>query len=153
MAMAEQSIGSGTTTCPYCKEEIKAGAIKCKHCGSAIAAAQPAHGGTCPYCKEEIHKDAVRCKHCHAALGEASAESGCGCGGGCGGGKEMPTGAMARVGRPGGVGGMGGLGVRWPLQCRSYCSGSTLWCECFVPGTNWVSIYPCGSCIDDPYYA
>ena len=25
-----------TTRCPFCREEIKAGAIKCKHCGSTI---------------------------------------------------------------------------------------------------------------------
>lgn len=27
---------SETTTCPFCKEEIKAGALKCKNCGSML---------------------------------------------------------------------------------------------------------------------
>ena len=55
-------------TCPYCKEEIKAGAVKCKHCGSKLAATQPAHEGTCPYCKETIHSEAIKCKHCKSNL-------------------------------------------------------------------------------------
>lgn len=55
-------------TCPYCKEEIKAGAVKCKHCGSKLAAIQPAHEGICPYCKETIHSEAIKCKHCKSNL-------------------------------------------------------------------------------------
>ena len=54
--------------CPYCKEEIKADAIKCKHCGSKLATTRPSHEGTCPYCKEEIHKEAIKCKHCQSIL-------------------------------------------------------------------------------------
>ena len=55
-------------TCPYCKEEIKAAAVKCKHCGSKLAAIQPPHEGICPYCKEIIHSEAIKCKHCKSNL-------------------------------------------------------------------------------------
>jgi hypothetical protein len=54
--------------CPYCKEDIKADAIKCKHCWSAVAPDKPAHAGICPFCKEDIKPDAIRCKHCKADL-------------------------------------------------------------------------------------
>lgn len=70
---------SDTRSCPYCKEEIKADAVKCKHCGSRITPERPSHGGTCPYCKEEIHPEAIRCKHCRSDLLKAGTED-CGCG-------------------------------------------------------------------------
>jgi len=71
-------------TCPFCKEEIKADAIKCKHCRSAIAPERPGHGGTCPLCKESVHPDAIRCKHCGSDIGPIATDSrsgDCGCGG------------------------------------------------------------------------
>jgi len=67
---------SGYRICPYCKEEIKADAIRCKHCRSSLAPEKPTHDGTCPYCKESIHVEAVKCKHCGSMVG---AKSGCGC--------------------------------------------------------------------------
>lgn len=63
--------------CPYCKEDVIAEAVRCKHCQAAIPAAKPGHHGVCPYCKESIHPEAVRCKHCHADL---MPSSGCSCG-------------------------------------------------------------------------
>lgn len=58
--------------CPYCKEEIKTDAIKCKHCHSSITPETPKHEGTCPYCKETINPDAIKCKHCKSMLLEKS---------------------------------------------------------------------------------
>jgi hypothetical protein len=57
-----------TRECPYCKEEVKAEAARCKHCQAAIPPATPAHHGVCPYCKETINPEATRCKHCLSNL-------------------------------------------------------------------------------------
>jgi hypothetical protein len=55
--------------CPYCKEDIKQAAIRCKHCLSTIPVEVPDHGGVCPFCKEAINATAVRCPHCAADFG------------------------------------------------------------------------------------
>jgi len=60
---------SQTQQCPFCKEEIHADAVRCKHCRSQIARSMPAHQGVCPFCKEDIKTDAVRCRHCGANVG------------------------------------------------------------------------------------
>lgn len=65
-----------TRECPYCKEEIKAEAIRCKHCRSNVSPEKPAHEGICPFCKEEIKPDAIKCKHCGSML-NGSSESDC----------------------------------------------------------------------------
>jgi hypothetical protein len=84
-----------TKQCPYCKEEILADAIICKHCHSRLAASAPDHGGTCPYCKESIKEGAIRCKHCHASLlGRAEAV-----------GYPSPVPRTFSLRRPGGWGG------------------------------------------------
>ncbi|NOR80800.1 MAG: hypothetical protein GQ529_08205 [Methyloprofundus sp.] len=69
------------TTCPYCKESIKADAIKCKHCHSNLADNLPEHEGVCPFCKEEVNTEAIKCKHCGSKIGGTvdATSSPCGC--------------------------------------------------------------------------
>lgn len=62
-----------TRTCPFCKEEIKLEAIKCKHCHSMVVPERPDHGGVCPFCKENVKPDANKCKHCGSQIGDQSA--------------------------------------------------------------------------------
>lgn len=111
--------GRDTTTCPYCKEEVKEGAVLCKHCRSRLTPDQPSHGGTCPYCKESINPEAIKCKHCGSTVGPADEGCGCGCGD-----PTSPTGArVAALRGGGGGGGGGGLDMCW-LQwemCRLNC--------------------------------
>ena len=57
---------SETRECPFCKEEVKATATRCRHCQAALVPTTPDHGGICPFCKEEINVEAIRCKHCGA---------------------------------------------------------------------------------------
>ena len=54
--------------CPFCRQAIKAGAIRCKHCFATIPPTKPDHEGICPFCKEDIDKEATRCMHCKANL-------------------------------------------------------------------------------------
>lgn len=63
--------------CPFCKEDVRSDAIKCKHCLSALRPETPDHAGTCPYCKEDIKSDALRCKHCKSDLTADTQECGC----------------------------------------------------------------------------
>jgi hypothetical protein len=60
---------SETRECPFCKESVKADAVRCKHCLATIPVAVPGHEGTCPFCREDIHPQALRCRHCKADLG------------------------------------------------------------------------------------
>jgi hypothetical protein len=94
---------SKSRSCPYCKEEIKADAVRCKHCRSALSPDEPEHGGTCPYCKEEIHPEAVKCKHCGSAVGPGSSTGGCE---GCGESVDAAAFMAAAAGDMGGLGGM-----------------------------------------------
>ena len=116
--------------CPYCKEMVKANAIKCKHCHSSIAPEQPQHEGTCPYCKESINPEAIKCKHCQTML---LAKQGCEC---------LPVQSMESLASPNAlslmqaaVGSGGGLGAT--------CEGICLWkwgFQCLLDG------YPPGFC-------
>lgn len=74
------TIETNTRTCPACKEEIKANAVKCKMCGSRLSPERPPHNGVCPYCKEQIQPAAIKCKHCKSNLAEGGEEA-CGCAG------------------------------------------------------------------------
>ena len=56
--------------CPFCKEEVKVDAVKCKHCSSALHKEKEPYSGICPYCKESIKKDAIKCKHCKSNLAQ-----------------------------------------------------------------------------------
>jgi hypothetical protein len=64
---------SATRECPFCKEEVKAAAVRCRHCQAALVPTRPDHEGVCPFCKEEINVEAIRCKHCQADLAGAKA--------------------------------------------------------------------------------
>jgi hypothetical protein len=114
-----------TRECPYCKEEIKAEAVKCKHCGSRVTPERPPHEGVCPYCKEEIHPEAIKCKHCRSSLvassGEALGDSGCGC-------EDSADPSSA-------LGGFRALG-EWP-SAQPEGPGS---------GVTWMASKRCGSC-------
>jgi hypothetical protein len=57
-----------TRECPFCKEEVKAEAVRCKHCQATILPTEPGHKGVCPFCKESINPEAIRCRHCGANL-------------------------------------------------------------------------------------
>jgi len=57
-----------TRECPFCKEEVKAEAVRCKHCQASILPTEPGHKGICPFCKESINPQAIRCRHCKADL-------------------------------------------------------------------------------------
>lgn len=60
---------SSTRTCPFCREEIHAGAIRCRHCHADVQPfAGAIHGGVCPYCREEIAPGALVCKHCRSPV-------------------------------------------------------------------------------------
>jgi hypothetical protein len=64
---------SATRECPFCKEDVKAAAVRCRHCGAALVPTRPDHEGVCPFCKEEINVEAIRCKHCQADVAGAKA--------------------------------------------------------------------------------
>lgn len=55
--------------CPFCKETIVAGAIKCKHCGSDLAQTpEPISNENeqveCPICGGMVKEGVAKCRHC-----------------------------------------------------------------------------------------
>lgn len=106
------------TECPHCKEEIRADAVLCKHCGARLGARVPEHGGVCPYCKEAIHPEATRCKHCRSDL-EAREASGCGCAFPA---ERQYIGALRPMMRD-------RLGGQCYDRCRLYCGGDPFYCD------------------------
>jgi hypothetical protein len=108
-----------TRDCPYCREEVRADALRCKHCQATITPEQPGHGGVCPFCKEQINAEAIRCKHCHADLAPRASTTG-GCGGGCAGcgGAQPPSTYAARATTP-------TMGIRRAVPRNSRAAGSS----------------------------
>lgn len=125
-----------TRACPYCKEDIKATALKCKHCGSQVSPSMPSHGGTCPYCKEEIKTEAIKCKHCQSSLIGGARQAGCGCVGPRSGSQHTPYLASTRGLR------FGPAGIA-PRDCYRLCLD--VWRECLRRGGSWEL---CGRIID-----
>ncbi len=119
-----------TRECPYCKEHVKSGAIRCKYCKSAIQPETPGHEGTCPFCKETIKSDAIKCRYCHSNLVSNSVEEPCRC-------REVPRSLNDRLMR------------RLPLIDDAFTevcdSTGTLWCA------DMLGVYRrCGWCIPAP---
>ena len=125
-----------TRECPFCKEAIKADAIKCKHCGSRVAPEEPTHGGTCPYCKEEIRPDAIKCKHCGSYVGPVQGVFGRPVSGDCGDCGDQGVATLAMQEQPGGTGlpeRPSGCAFTWYLACMSAPPPGY--------GSNWLSTF------------
>lgn len=144
--------------CPYCREEIRVGAIKCKHCGSSITPEKPSHEGTCPHCKEQIHPEATRCKHCkshfiggdlqtvhpYTWINEPSNSPRFG-------GSISPVNLPLLLRPRFGFGRFGLFGDPIPgtgkvVHCYTTCENGTLTCHCHTDQGYWYS-YDCGSCL------
>ena len=129
------------TTCPYCKEEVNADAVKCKHCHSGIkpeAPEVPEHQGICPFCKEEIKAEAVKCKHCQSWVGKSEIHESHT--------NEQNQFVSARAFNSarhtfGSFGGNGISSFTWNTCDRS----GTMWCWDVMPDGR-VKVYECGSC-------
>ena len=119
--MSDQAEATGQ--CPFCKEDIKVDAVRCKHCHATIPEEKPAHRGVCPFCKENINAEAIRCKHCQADLSAAGSDAysrKCACGGLARPGHTR-AGAQLRLLR--------GVALPRLATCPgAIMEGSTMWC-------------------------
>jgi len=67
MALVESKLPK----CPACQERIKPGALKCKHCGTALEGANEAVPGNmnrgeqrCPFCQRGVYEHMKNCSKC-----------------------------------------------------------------------------------------